>query len=102
MFIGLSLTPTYHTGNLEQATRQCAPIEPCLLPGNRAYVNTGEVTLGSQFLFRESLDIGYRFGRHGISAFAAHISNAGLDNDNDGMNFLGVRYSFAFDKNLWN
>ena len=102
LFFNFSLGGTYHTGNLEQATRQCATGEGCALPGNRAYVDTREPTLGSAILFREGLDLGYRIGPHGASIFASHISNAGLDNDNDGMNFVGMRYSFAFDNNFRN
>lgn len=101
-FFNLSLGGTYHTGNLEQATRQCSAGEGCVLPGNRAYVNTREPTLGSAVLFREALDLGYRIGPHGLSLFMSHISNAGLDNDNDGMNFVGMRYSFAIDRQFRN
>ncbi len=93
LFSNLALGGTYHTGTLEQATRQCSVGEGCSLPGNRAYVNIREPTLGSAVLFREGLDLGYRLGPHGLSIFASHISNAGIDNDNDGM-----RYSFAFDQ----
>jgi len=102
LFFNLSLGGTYHTGNLEQATRQCAVGEGCSLPGNRAYVDAREPTLGSAVLFREALDLGYRIGPHGVSLFLSHISNAGLDNDNDGMNFVGMRYSFAIDRNIRN
>ena len=99
VFIATSFGLTYHTGNLDQAERQCAPGENCALPGNRAYVHTGKVRLGARILFRESIDIGYRFrGGHGLSIYGAHISNGEiLGDDNDGMNFLGVRYSYAFD-----
>lgn len=102
LFFNFVLGGTYHTGNLEQATRQCAPGEGCSLSGNRAYVDTAEPTLGSAVLFREALDLGYRLGPHGVSLFVAHISNAGLDNDNDGINFVGMRYSFAIDRNFRN
>ena len=98
LFFNFFLGGTYHTGNLEQATRQCAVGEGCSLAGNRAYIDAREPTLGSAVLFREGLDLGYRLGAHGVSIFASHISNAGLDNDNDGINFVGMRYSFAFDR----
>jgi lipid A 3-O-deacylase len=101
-FFNLAIGGVYHTGNLEQATRQCAAGEGCSLPGNRAFVNAREPTLGSAILFREGLDLGYRFGPHGVSIYASHISNAGLDNDNDGINFIGMRYSFAFDRDFRN
>jgi len=98
-FLAGSFGFAVHTGNLDQAERQCAPAEGCILPGNRAFVNTGEVTLGSRILFRESVELGYRVAqRHGISVYFAHVSNASLfDKDNDGMNFLGLRYRYSFD-----
>ncbi|NQU70208.1 MAG: acyloxyacyl hydrolase [Rhodospirillales bacterium] len=102
LFFNFVLGGTYHTGNLEQAARQCAAGEGCALAGNRAYIDAREPTLGSAVLFREGLDLGYRLGAHGVSIFASHISNAGLDNDNDGINFVGMRYSFAFDENFQN
>ena len=102
LFFNFSLGGTYHTGNLEQATRQCADGEGCALPGNRAFVNAREPTLGSAILFRQGLDLGYRLGSHGVSIHASHISNAGIDNDNDGINFVGLRYSFAIDGKFWN
>lgn len=99
LFLAGSFGFAVHTGNLDQAERQCAPAEGCSLPGNRAFVNTGEVTLGSRILFRESVELGYRVAqRHGISVYFAHMSNASIfDDDNDGMNFLGLRYRYAFD-----
>lgn len=95
LFASFSFGPTYHTGNLEQERVRCSGV--CSSPDNTTPVNTGDVTLGSPILFRESLDVGYRVGAHGVSVFAAHISNAGFDDDNDGLNFVGLRYSFALD-----
>ncbi len=59
----------------------------------------GRPNLGSAILFREGLDLGYRFdGHNSISAFAGHISNAGwFAKQNDGMNWLGARYGYKFD-----
>lgn len=90
---------TYHTGNLEQAEEDCPAGTTCSLPGNRRFVDTGDVTLGSRILFRESLEVGYWVAeRHGLSVYFAHMSNASIfDEDNDGMNFLGLRYRYAFD-----
>ena len=31
-----------------------------------------------------------------ISVFGAHMSNAGLSSDNDGMDFVGLRLGYAF------
>ena len=57
-----------------------------------------KVTLGSRVLFRESLAMGYRFSRrHSVSFYAAHMSNGGLADDNDGMNFVGIRYGYSLE-----
>ena len=98
-FVGGSFGLAVHTGNLEQEERQCVAPEVCSLLGNRAFVDTGKVTLGSRILFRESIEAGYRIaGRHGVSVYFAHMSNASwFDEDNDGMNFVGLRYRYAFD-----
>ena len=53
--------------------------------------------LGCRVLFRESLDLGYIFaGRHSISAFFDHISNAKLCEKNEGLETLGIRYGYRF------
>jgi hypothetical protein len=63
-----------------------------------AFEIDGRPNLGSSVLFREAVDIGYRIDNvNSLSAYAAHISNAGwIAPQNDGMNFLGVRYGFRF------
>ncbi|MFT5485123.1 MAG: hypothetical protein ACI9JL_001524 [Paracoccaceae bacterium] len=98
-FVGASFGFAYHTGNLHRPTRDCRLGDSCTLPGLRSFFDNGDVYLGSQVLFRESIELGYRLaGRHGISVYLAHMSNAGLfDDDNDGMNFAGLRYRYAFD-----
>ncbi len=99
VFIAGSLGFTYHTGNVHRLTRQCPPPEICHLPGNRAFDDDKrEVTLGSRVLFRESIAMSYRITRrHSVSFYAAHISNAGLADDNDAMNFVGVRYGYSLE-----
>ena len=53
--------------------------------------------LGCHLLFRESVEVGYRFGgRHGISAFLDHISNAKLCSANEGLENFGIRYGYRF------
>ena len=53
--------------------------------------------LGCRLLFRESLELGYRFGgRHAITAFLDHVSNANLCDKNEGLENLGVRYGYRF------
>jgi len=99
VFIAASWGLAYHTGNLERPTRQCVLPEICHLAGNRAFDDARrEVTLGSRILFRESIAMGYRFDRrHSVSFYAAHISNGGLAGDNDGMNFVGIRYGYSLE-----
>jgi lipid A 3-O-deacylase len=53
--------------------------------------------LGCRVLFRESIDIGYRFNkRHAVMAHLDHISNAKLCDKNEGLDNLGVRYGYMF------
>lgn len=58
---------------------------------------TDRKELGCRVLFRESIDAGYRFaGRHGISAYFDHISNARLCSRNEGLEGFGLRYGYKF------
>ncbi len=51
--------------------------------------------LGLPVLFRESLELGYRYGdHHGISLHLDHISNAGNDENNEGLDTFGLRYTY--------
>lgn len=61
--------------------------------------NTDRPNLGSRVLFREGLDLGWRFaGGHSLAVHGSHLSNGGVfAKENDGMNFLGVRYGYRFD-----
>jgi len=68
-------------------------------------VHDGETTnasvdrkeLGCSVLFRESLDLGYRFaGRHAVMASLSHISNAKLCDTNEGLENFGIRYGYLF------
>jgi lipid A 3-O-deacylase len=53
--------------------------------------------LGCHLLFRESVEVGYRFGgRHAVSAFLDHISNANICDKNEGIDTFGLRYGYAF------
>jgi lipid A 3-O-deacylase len=67
--------------------------------------HTGEKTtddrdkkeLGCKVLFRESIDLGYRFAdHHGVSVFLDHISNAKLCSENEGLENVGLRYGYKF------
>ena len=68
-------------------------------------VHDGEVStskldrkeLGSRVLFREALEIGYRFlDRHALSIRLDHISNASLTDINEGLDTLGVVYGYRY------
>lgn len=53
--------------------------------------------LGCRILFRESIEIGYRFGgKHSISGFLDHISNANICDKNEGLETTGIRYGYKF------
>lgn len=53
--------------------------------------------LGCSILFRESINVGYRFTKHqGIGLHLDHISNAKLCDTNEGLENVGVRYSYRF------
>lgn len=53
--------------------------------------------LGSAFLFRVSLEIGWKIGNHRITIMIDHISNAGLADFNAGLDVVGGRYGYLFE-----
>jgi len=61
-----------------------------------------EKFLGCAVLFREAVEIGYRFGaaeKHSVSAMVSHLSHGELlcgDDRNAGMDHWGVRYGYKF------
>jgi|HubBroStandDraft_1064217.scaffolds.fasta_scaffold00142_37 lipid A 3-O-deacylase len=56
-----------------------------------------EKSLGSNVLFREDVDLGYRFtSRLSIAVSYNHISNADLATRNEGLNDIGARVGFKF------
>jgi lipid A 3-O-deacylase len=56
-----------------------------------------EKSLGSNVLFREDLDLGYRFTPNwSIAVSYNHISNADLAMRNEGLNDIGVRIGLTF------
>ncbi len=64
-------------------------------------IDTGRVNhttfLGCRGLFRLSADLGYQLTeRISASAYWAHLSNAGLCTDNEGLDNLGVRVGLSF------
>jgi len=53
--------------------------------------------MGSRLLFRESLELGYRFlEHHSLSLMLDHVSNAGLAHKNQGNDDVGLRYGYRF------
>ena len=53
--------------------------------------------LGSRLLFRIPLDMGLLFTRHqGISMMFDHVSNAYLADPNEGLDTIGLRYTYRF------
>ncbi len=77
-FAGFSLGGAVHDGELET---------------NR----TDRKELGCRLLFRQSVEFGHRFaGRHGISLFLEHSSNANICTQNEGLDDFGVRYGYRF------
>jgi lipid A 3-O-deacylase len=77
-FAGFSFGGSYHNGKLR---------------GDRV----DRKALGCRLLFRESIEIGYRFGgRHSISLMLDHISNGRLCSKNDGHENFGIRYGYRF------
>jgi lipid A 3-O-deacylase len=54
-------------------------------------------SLGCKLLFRESIDIGFRFENpHSIMLHLDHISNAKLCSTNEGLESVGIRYGYHF------
>jgi len=67
-----------------------------------AYVSDTSIAdkkLGQHLQFDNRLGFGVRFGgekRHDVALGARHVSNAGLDNDNDGFDVVSVSYTYRF------
>ncbi len=65
--------------------------------GKTSGSHTDRKDLGCPVLFRESIEIGYRFaGTHSVSLMLDHISNAKLCDSNEGLENFGVRYGYRF------
>tara|TARA_Y100001970_G_scaffold283401_2_gene398398 strand:- start:17780 stop:18361 length:582 start_codon:yes stop_codon:yes gene_type:complete len=77
-FAGGSLGFAIHDGELDSDTK-------------------GRKDLGMQLLFRESVEFGVRFEeRHAISIMLDHISNASIDDQNEGLDTVSIRYTSSF------
>jgi lipid A 3-O-deacylase len=59
--------------------------------------NDDKKALGSRILFRIPLEIGLLFTRHqGVSMMFDHVSNAYLADPNEGLDTIGLRYTYRF------
>ena len=77
-FFGLGLGAAWHDGELE--TR-----------------NPAKKSLGSRILFRIPLEFGLTvYGPHRMSIMFDHVSNGYLASPNEGLDTLGLRYSYLF------
>jgi lipid A 3-O-deacylase len=57
----------------------------------------GHKQLGTRFLFRESVELGYAITpRYTLSIMFDHVSNAGLSRHNGGMENAGIRIGYSF------
>ena len=78
LFIDASLGGAVHNGKLDT-------------------IEVDRKSLGSRVLFRESLELGYRFAEiHSLSFMLDHISNANLADRNEGLDNFGIRYGMKF------
>ena len=65
--------------------------------GQNVATKPNRKSLGSNALFRESLELGYRITPvYQISAYADHVSNAGLARSNQSLNEVGGRLGVRF------
>jgi lipid A 3-O-deacylase len=59
--------------------------------------NPSRKSLGSNVLFREAFELGYRITPvYQVSAFFDHVSNAGLAKENQSLNDAGIRFGIRF------
>ena len=56
------------------------------------------VELSTRFQFGDHLGVGWRFKNYDLSLRLQHLSNAGIDNPNPGVNFLLLRLQYWLDK----
>ena len=77
LFLNLGLGLAAHDGELENSDDQ--------------------KELGSRLLFRIPIEIGLFFTRHqGVSIMFDHVSNAYLADPNEGLDTIGIRYTYRF------
>jgi lipid A 3-O-deacylase len=65
--------------------------------GSKVTDRRDKKSLCYSILFRESVDVGYRFtGAHALMLHIDHISNAKLCSTNEGLESVGIRYGYHF------
>ncbi len=65
--------------------------------GKTSTIKLDRKELGSRVLFREAIEIGYRFqGHHALSLRFDHMSNASIADNNEGLDTVGVVYGYSF------
>jgi len=79
-----------------------APVRPFAEGGLGVHllsnVRVGNRQLGVAFDFGSQVAVGAVFGDNGryeLAAFAHHVSNAGIKDPNDGINYFGIRFRAA-------
>ena len=78
VFFDFSTGGVYHTGQTEDEDQDLK-------------------ALGCELLFRQAIDLGYRFDEsHSLMVHFSHISNANLCDENEGLENIGVRYGYRF------
>ncbi len=78
LFFGIGLGAALHNGNTDLRSNDMK-------------------ALGSKLLFHIPLEAGYRFGgKHAMSIYFDHISNAYTQDANEGLDTLGLRYGYRF------
>lgn len=65
--------------------------------GNRRLENEDRKALGTHLLFRLGVSLGYNITEKvNISVMLDHVSNAGIDDANEGLENLGIRIGYKF------
>jgi len=65
--------------------------------GEERLVSNDQKALGSKVLFHIPIEVGYHIdAHHGVSVYFDHISNAYTQDENEGLDTLGLRYGYRF------
>lgn len=64
--------------------------------GERERVSDDRKALGSRLLFHIPAELGYQWQQHSLALYFAHVSNAYTQNENEGMDVLGLRVGWRY------